>query len=153
MLTKVIALRHDKLHGCRSLMCKVILGESSLNSWTRNTRGGAIHHHDPCIFHRLFDDGAIVSTNHRTLDDCTRRPRLLNALITDVSSSHEVVAFKEGCREDKTKCVHCDLEVDGTVPMVSFVDRLDVTTRKPRVHCRVNRGSRNTILETNLRTP
>jgi hypothetical protein len=50
VLTKVVALRHDKLHRCGTLMRKIILGECRLNSWTGNTRSDAVHHHDPCVF-------------------------------------------------------------------------------------------------------
>ena len=131
MLTKVVALCHDKLHGCGTLMRKVILGKSCLNSWTRNTRGGTVHHHDSRVFNRLFDDGAIVFTDHGTLDDGSGRPSLFDTFIPNVSGRHEVVPLEKGCREHETKGIHSNLEVDGTVSVVNRIDCLDMTTRKP----------------------
>src|SRR6056300_548866 len=112
VLTEVVALCHDKLHGCRLFMNEIILGKCCLYSGAWNTRSDTIHDHNSCVFSRLFDDGAIVLTNHGTLDDGTRRPRLFDTLIRHVASLHEVVALKEGCRKNKPECVNCDRKVD-----------------------------------------
>jgi hypothetical protein len=81
VLTEVVALCHDKLHGGRLFMNEIILGKGSLYGRAWNTRSDTVHHHDSRVFSRLFDDGAIVLTDHGTLDDGTRRPRLFDALI------------------------------------------------------------------------
>ena len=71
VLTKVVALCHDKLHRCGPFVNEIILGKGSLYGGAWNTRSDTVHDHDTCIFSRLFDDGAIILPNHGTLDDCT----------------------------------------------------------------------------------
>src|SRR6056300_1275188 len=88
MLTEIVTLRHDKLHGCRLFMNEIILGKCCLYGWAWNTCSDTVHHHNSRVFSRLLDDGAIVLTNHWTFDDCTRRPCLFDTLITYVSSLH-----------------------------------------------------------------
>src|SRR6056300_794898 len=134
-------------------MNEIILGKGSLYSGAWNTRSDTVHHHDSRVFNRLFDDGAVILTNHGTLDDGTRRPRLFDTLIRHVASIHEVVSLEEGCRKNKSKCVNCDRKVDGTEIMIDCINSLNRTTRETCIHRRVNRGCGNVVFDTNLRTP
>lgn len=94
VLTKMIALSHEKVDGSLLAMHEIIVCESSLYSGTRDTRLCTTMYESANIIDRLFKNIIALVTNHGTFDDGSGGPRVSNLFSRDISSTHELVALQ-----------------------------------------------------------